>query len=970
MVQLKRGLWRLPRPSFVVSATLLLALAPAAAQDPMRPWLDWRTVRTQHYRFHYPAELEQWTRHVAARVERVDSALGALVGHRPDRSVHVVVHDPYGVSNGYALPTIERPTTVWWATPPDPRNDIGNFTTWGEMLAVHELAHVAHLTRPSRNPLQRAIWNSLPTHLGPLARNSPRWVFEGYATYIEGRITGSGRPNNTWRPALLRQWAIEGQLPSYGALSGTDAFNGGAFAYHGGSAFIEWLARREGDSSLVHVWRRMSARVSRGFDAAFRGVYGEHPAALYGRHTAEVTRDAMAAKAALERAGLVEGELVQRLAWETGDPAVSPNGERLAIVLRDRVSPPKVVVWSTAEEPEDTAALRRRIDALKRDPLDVPDRRFFPRPKKPLAALPALNGRAFLHPRWFPDNRHLLVTRWTPRADGSVGPDLWIWDSESGDVRQVTRGTGVLHGDVGADGRDVVAMQCHWGHCDVVRVDVARGAMRTLLEGNAEVSYYRPRLSPDGRRIAASIAENGRWRVVVADREGKLMTTVDPDDGANRYDADWLGNDTLVVVSENGGIANLEAIALGGGAARTLTRVTGAAAAPATSPTDRSIWFLSLHARGLDLRRLTPAMPRADSVVVVDESRFGFAGRRAGVPVSLAADSLPASRGYGSGPRLNRWLPGAFYSGDGAGGSITIFSGDIVGRLNAAVTGAYGEPGAVQGGSLRAAWRYPRPAIELGLHAFLHEPSLGRRAQPRGDSIDVAALQPVLAASAFRVGDWWSVSARAGGSAGSIWPQLQGGGHFRGLGFGELSATFVQGRGGKMLVERLRAHATQGHTRAPYQRAIGSMELETAGPELFPLQVRGTFGRVVGSPHPYERFTVGGAAMPIGDSSAMSQRFAMPVYPTAVATGNVLMAWRVSIPSPGWTAFYEGASAGDSLYGRRRWHRATGLELNVDVPPIPVVATPRVRARLGAAYILDAPFQRRVRGYLSMQLEP
>lgn len=173
-----------------------------------------------------------------------------------------------------------------------------------------------------------------------------------------------------------------------------------------------------------------------------------------------------------------------------------------------------------------------------------------------------------------------------------------------------------------------------------------------------------------------------------------------------------------------------------------------------------------------------------------------------------------------------------------------------------------------------------------------------------------------------------------------------------------------------MLVERLRAHATQGHTQAPYQRAIGSVELETAGPDLFPLQLRGTFGRVVGSPHPYERFTIGGTATPIGDSSAMSQRFPMPVYPTAVATGNVLMAWRVSLPSPAWTAFFEGASAGDSVFGRLRWHRATGLELNVDVPPIPVVATPRVRARFGAAYVLDAPFARRVRGYLSMQLEP
>ena len=100
---------------------------------------------------------------------------------------------------------MDGPVSVWWAMPPDPRSDIGNYYTWGEMLSAHELTHIVHLTRPSRNRLQRTLWSSLPVNFGPLARKSPRWVFEGYATVLEGRITGTGRPNNVWRPALLRQ---------------------------------------------------------------------------------------------------------------------------------------------------------------------------------------------------------------------------------------------------------------------------------------------------------------------------------------------------------------------------------------------------------------------------------------------------------------------------------------------------------------------------------------------------------------------------------------------------------------------------------------------------------------------------------------------------------------------------------------------------------------------------------------------
>src|SRR6185503_14471262 len=153
-------------------------------------------------------------------------------------------------------------------------------------------------------------------------------------------------------------------------------------------------------------------RKVRTFDAAFRGVYGDSPALLYGRHTAELVRDAMAAKADLERAGLVQGDLIQRLAWETGDPAVSPDGRFVAVALRDRERPSKVVVWKTTPEVEDTAAARRRLDELKRDPQDVPDRHFYPLPKRPVKALSAVDGRAFSEPRWFADGKRILVTRW------------------------------------------------------------------------------------------------------------------------------------------------------------------------------------------------------------------------------------------------------------------------------------------------------------------------------------------------------------------------------------------------------------------------------------------------------------------------------------------------------------------------------------------------------------------------------
>ncbi|MDQ3951315.1 MAG: hypothetical protein M3282_13360, partial [Gemmatimonadota bacterium] len=340
---------------------------------PTRPFLDWRTVETEHFAFHFPRELEGWTLDVAARMESVRSEVGALVGNVPRRRVQVVVDDPYNLPNGFAIPTLDWPLIGLWATPPSPRVELGHFRAWGDLLTVHEFAHVAHLTWPSRNPFQRELWRLLPAELGPVLRRSPTWVIEGYATYVEGRVTGGGRPHSVWRPAILRQWALEGRLPRYEQLNRSDIYKGRAFPYLAGSAYLEWLARREGDSSLVYLWRRLSARRNRSFGAAFAGLYGDAPDVLYGRFVAELTGSALAVERLInESGGVVAGSIVQRLSWDTGDPAISRDGRHAAVVLRAERKPARLVVWRTGPDslPPPRRPGRRPRRPPPRDTLD------------------------------------------------------------------------------------------------------------------------------------------------------------------------------------------------------------------------------------------------------------------------------------------------------------------------------------------------------------------------------------------------------------------------------------------------------------------------------------------------------------------------------------------------------------------------------------------------------------------------
>jgi hypothetical protein len=204
-----------------------------------------------------------------------------------------VVADPIANANGTAVPFLDRPEILLWTSAPESESSIGDYGDWMELVATHEIAHIAHLARP-RNSASGVLARFSPAPFGPLALASPEWVTEGYATIVEGALTGAGRPGSSFRAMVLRQLAIEGKLPEYGDLDASQGWLGGAIPYLVGSAYLEWLSEREGKDALPRLWKRMASARGGGFSASFKGIFGDSPKALYGRFRAELTVRALA----------------------------------------------------------------------------------------------------------------------------------------------------------------------------------------------------------------------------------------------------------------------------------------------------------------------------------------------------------------------------------------------------------------------------------------------------------------------------------------------------------------------------------------------------------------------------------------------------------------------------------------------------------------------------------------------------
>ncbi len=944
-----------------VIAGILAIAAPSSAQGPAA---DWRTASTEHFRVHYPAESEAWALRAASRLESIRAAVIAEVGYEPPQIVDVFVSDPVADPNGMALPLLGRPRMVLWTSPPNAGSTIGHYRDWIELLAVHEETHLVHLLRPSRNG-----WRGL-LPAGPLALAAPRWVSEGYATVVEGRLTGSGRPNGDLRAAILRRWAAAGKLPSYDRLaSDRDGYLGMSMAYLAGSAYLEWLERRAGPGSLKNLWGRMTARTPRSFDDSFKGVFagpqGSSPRDLWDRFRAELSAQAIEIERRL--APLREGELWQDLPRGAGAPALSRSGERLAVVLDRRDEPGELVVFGVGDGKDGKDG---KSKASARDPEDVPAVKYGPPARRPRFRLPASGGRAPSMPRFLAEDGILFV-RFEPDREGYLHPDLFAWILSTGEVRRLTRGADLRDADPSTDGSWAVALRQRHGFSQIVRVDLLTGAVAPITEPSVEEVYDAPRLSRDGSRLAFLRHADGAWHLMirnletgaerelpVADSEGEPSTPSAPA---------WSFDGTTIYASlGREGRIDLVAFPAEGTAGPTeITRTAGAAFSPAPTPDGRALFYLSLEPQGLDLRRIdlpsAAAPPVAGLAADLAPADLAPAVRPIppASPIDFAAAPIAPGRPYGLG-RME-WQPllsGSLATATGTRGELGVRVGDPLGRFEILALGGAGSEGGAgpRGASLEVTFR--GLPVELSLRGF----DLAERPS--------RAARPVLSEKTFGLDldrSGVELSANLERRFGSLRTQALLQGQIERIDPAGIERTERRSRAGLDLGAAADLSRGKLHfePRIALYAAAGS-GIQTRGAALGAEIERGSWGldlelrsaRVEGARFDFDRLQVGGPPDSLGPWSP--ERIEVSALAPGALVGTRYEGWRadLEVPDLPFHLLYERHRvSSDLVYGRGfgPWLTLAGIERRFGFGPYPLAGLPAFEARAGVAQIVADP---------------
>jgi hypothetical protein len=933
----------------IVFTTLVLILVslPAVAQTPAE---EWRTIKTKHFRIHFPSDFEPWARSVAEKIESIRSEVTQAVGYEPREVVDVIVMDPVAEANGSAWPMIGWPRMILWTSPPSSASVIGNYTDWAELVVLHEDVHLVHLLRESRNPV-RSLWTKLSgLPLGPIT-GAPRWISEGYATVLEGELTGRGRPNSEIRAAVLRAWAQSGRLPSYGALnSDSSSWMGMSMAYLVGSAYLEWLRDRTGPDSLRHLWARMTARQERSFEEAFRGVYGDTPQKLYARFTAELTRDAMLAEE--RRSGsLREGEIWQDLKWSTDAPALSTDGKLLATVIRSRDAAPKLVVWETAPDEDAEKKYQEKLDkVLKRDPLDVAPVRNRPLAREPKFELASRSGANPVGPRWSADGKHLFFVQSGPDEDGMLHPDLYRWIPETGDLQRLTHEADVRDFDPAPDGSWGVAVRHRRGASQLVRVSLGDGDVTDLTAPSFVTVFDDPRVSPDGKHIVYVRNARSGWELVQRELTSGSEQPISLPAGATVVSApDWKddGSGVVATVGTGGSIDLWELDRSNRNEPRRITLTSTAATNAAVGANE--IYFLHLDPDGLDVRRIAastePAPSLADSsgLVALPSTR---------TPKAFARADVGASTPYS--PRTEASLIwGGLTSSEGSVAEAGLRFGDVVGLYDAMVLGAFGDDDAVTGYAAAGAWRgFP---IEIGAHLYSAERGAGElEGDETGGELSAALRRyaraqrlDLRAALHTREIDGSGETTRATG--------LTIGGDYRARpGIGDLRFP-------------LRADLLAQRLEGDDESATNSRGLFEAGLAYKASALSGLFE--IGRAGDSSRFTIGGAESSILPWSSRGERVTLPALGEAaiIARDFERAGARLVTPLLPLTLFYDIWSFDEANTDELE---IAGAELDISIDSFPVLRLPAASLRLGGGRILEGVDEGDDRYWLSLTWRP
>lgn len=474
----------------------------ATAQDTIQ------TIETEHARIHFHQDYQAFAQQVASKFEPIYDDVSQRVGFEQNDKLDFLIGDDYHQANGYAIPLTAGKIVKVFTSSPRSEEALGSYSDWLDIVISHELTHKIHMSQPSRSwrsSLDSALLDADVLNF----YRYPRWVTEGYATVIETEYTEQGRVNSDYIKAMLQQWAIEGQLPSYNALNGNDSYQGQRMAYYQGSAFLFWLQKNYGQDKLQQLWKRSTAKKYRDFEDAFSGLFLDAPKRLYKKFVTEQIFSAKQDQIVKDS----HSQLWQNNAFKVISSEPSSKQDKVLQLEVDKNGYAQLNVFSLDEN---SKARDKFIESnqqlLADDEFDVADTMPDVFNREATHAVTPSKSMQWRQARWL-DDEHALVLQAQRQENNELGFELAKVELSTGKVDKVTQSLRIHDFTINHDKKSVIAMSHFAGFNQLLEVSLADGSFKVLDEKRLNQPMDNLTLSPDGKTIALMAIHDKNWKI-------------------------------------------------------------------------------------------------------------------------------------------------------------------------------------------------------------------------------------------------------------------------------------------------------------------------------------------------------------------------------------------------------------------------------------------------------------------------
>jgi hypothetical protein len=569
-----------------LAAASSLASAPAHATGD--PDLTWFTIETDHFRIHYPSDLEPIATRIARVAETAHERLKGPLGYAPSSRTEVIVTDDSESANGSAT-ALPYNTVTLYATSPDDFSPLNDYDDWYLSLVTHEYTHILHVDNITG---VASIINAILGKTYSPNQSQPRWIIEGLAVLSESAYTSGGRLRSSIFDMYMRADVLEDNIAGLDQMcSAPQRWPQGSLWYLYGSRFLSWIASTYGSNVLRAVSQDYGgSTIPLGINRAIKRQTGRTYVELFEGFKDQLKRQYKEQMRGVEKRGFREGKPLTAHGNFVYYPRFVPRSARagegeeivyyrddfdqrtglykipLALPAGEKERPSELIArtrGSTAASFTGAGDLYFTSNAVWKNLYDRDDIFFLPRGQR------AASGDE-------PYRKRLTTGQRTALVDASPDGKQVVFTVN-------TRGTTFLEvADVAADG----SLQNR----------------RDLVPSLRFEQIYTPRFSPDGKLVAYSHWRTGGYRDVriVEVATGKIRAVTD--DRALDMQPEFSPDQkTLYFVSDRTGIPNVYAYDLAGGALKQVTNVHTGAFSPAISSDGKTLAYQGYSSRGFDI---------------------------------------------------------------------------------------------------------------------------------------------------------------------------------------------------------------------------------------------------------------------------------------------------------------------------------------------------------------------------------